>query len=113
MGVDEDCQEHITRPERFNFLRASEETTQEQRDIEGTDDGSGGGGGGSGGKGQRRGGSGGGGKGGGGEGGGDGGKRKRDENDEAGHHTYTSGPSGNLRSSKRVTSDACPREGKT
>jgi hypothetical protein len=73
----------------FNFLRASGESTPEQHDIEGTDGGGGGGGGG-------------------------GGKRKRDENEKQdGHNTFTSGPSGNLRSSKRVTSDACPREGKT
>jgi hypothetical protein len=91
----------------FNFLRASGESTPEQHDIEGTDyggeggnEGGGGGGGGSGGGGQ-------------GDGGG-GGKRKRDENEEQdGHNTFTSGPSGNLRSSKHVTSDACPREGKT
>ena len=81
----------------FNFLRASKETTPEQRDIEGTNDGNGGGGGGSGGG-----------------GGGVGGKRKRDEEDqEDGHYTYTSSPSGKLRNGKRVTPDACPREGKT
>ena len=46
-------------------------------------------------------------------GGGGGGKRKRDENEEQdGHNTFTFGPSGNLRSSKHVTSAACPREGK-
>jgi len=95
----------------FNFLRASGESTPEQHDIEGTDDGGGGsneGGGGGGGGGN---GGGGGGSGGGGQGGGGGGKRKRDENEEQdGHNTFTSGPSGNLRSSKHITSDACPRE---
>ena len=69
----------------FNFLRASEETTPEQHDIEGTNDGNGGGGGG------RR-------------------LRKRDEDyQEDGHYTYTSSTSGNLRNGKRVTPDACPR----
>jgi hypothetical protein len=92
-------------PKVFNFLRASEETISEQRDIEGTDDGSGGEGGSSGGD-----------QGGGGGGSG-GGKRKRkrdgNEDDDDGHYPDTSSPSRNLRSSKRVTSHPCPREGKT
>jgi hypothetical protein len=98
-------------PKVFNFLRASEETIPEQRDIEGMDDVGGGGDG--------EGGSGGGGQGGGG-GGSDGGhhgerkrKRKHDENDEDNHYPNTSGPSSNLRSGKYIPSDACPQEGKT
>jgi len=92
-------------PKVFNLPRASEETIPEQRDIDGTDDGSGG-------RGQGGGGGGGGGQGDGqGDGSGGSGECKRDENEEDdGHYADTSRPSRNLRSSKHVMSDACPRE---
>jgi len=97
------------------FLGTSEEETPEQSDIEGMSDGSGGGseGDGGGGRGGRggRGEGGGGGRGGGGSGGGGEGSRKHkpDEDDGSGPDPYTRS-SENLRSRKRVKSDACPRE---